>query len=320
MNAALVEAFDRPPRYATFADPIPTEKELLVEVTAAALHVIVRVLANGTHYGSTGVLPFVPGVDGVGRLPDGSRVYFGVTRPPYGTFAERAVTESWMTLPLPDSLDDVTVAAMMNPGMSSWAALTGRAKFVASESVLILGATGISGHLAVQVARRLGAKRVIAVGRNPEALHQAAALGADATISLEQDPAALIEAYRKHLSESKIDVILDYLWGAPAESLLAAVAQKGFAHASHRIRYVQIGSVAGPTVSLPAATLRSSGLELLGSGFGSASLQEIMKAVGEFLQAAAKLPFQVPTKAVSLRDVETLWNSHDKGVRLVFQP
>jgi NADPH:quinone reductase-like Zn-dependent oxidoreductase len=319
MNAAVVEAFDRPPRYISFADPVPAEKELLIEVTAAALHVIVRVLANGTHYGSTGVLPFVPGVDGVGRLPDGSRVYFGVTRPPYGTIAERAVTQSWMTLPLPDELDDVTAAAMMNPGMSSWAALA-RAKFVAGESVLILGATGVAGHLAVQVARRLGAKRVIAAGRNSQALEQAAALGADAIIPFEQEHAALIDAYRKHLSESKIDVILDYLWGAPAESLLASVTQRGLAHESRRIRYVQIGSVAGPTIPLPAATLRSSGLELLGSGFGSASLQEIMKAVGEFIQEAAKSPFQVPTKAVSLRDVETLWNSPDKGVRLVFQP
>ncbi len=218
MNAAVVEAFDRPPRYTTFADPVPSENELLVEVTAAALHPIVRALANGTHYGSTGQLNFVPGVDGVGRLPDGSRVYFGRTNDLYGTFAERSITQSWLTLPLPDSLDDVTAAAMMNPGMSSWAALTARAKFVAGESVLILGATGVAGHLAVQIARRLGATRVIAAGRNPEALQQAAALGADATISLEQDPDALVADFRKHLSESKIDVVLDYLWGAPAES------------------------------------------------------------------------------------------------------
>src|SRR5277367_4611840 len=188
MNAAVVEAFDRPPRYSTFADPVPVENELIVEVTAAALHRIVRALANGSHYSSTGKLPFVPGVDGVGRLPDGSRVYFGRTRDLYGTFAERSVTQSWLTLPLPDSVDDVTAAAMMNPGMSSWAALTARAKFVAGESVLILGATGIAGHLAVQIARRLGATRVIAAGRNTEALREATFLGADATVSLEQEP------------------------------------------------------------------------------------------------------------------------------------
>jgi NADPH:quinone reductase-like Zn-dependent oxidoreductase len=319
MNAAVVEAFDRPPRYKSFADPIPADGEILIEVRAAGLHPIVKARASGAHYSSTGDLPQIPGVDGVGRLLDGSRVYFGVTRPLYGTFAERAITQPWLTLPLPDSIDDVTAAAMMNPGMSSRVALA-RAKFIAGESVLILGATGVAGHLAVQIARRLGAARVIAAGRNPEALQQAAALGADAIIPLEQDRDTLVADFRRHLSESKIDVVLDYLWGPPAESLLAAVAQKGLSHASHRIRYVQIGGIAGPTISLSASVLRSSDLELLGSGFGSASLQEIMKSVGEFIQEAAKSPFQIPTKAVSLRDVEALWNSPHKGARLVFQP
>jgi NADPH:quinone reductase-like Zn-dependent oxidoreductase len=192
--------------------------------------------------------------------------------------------------------------------------------FAAGESVLILGATGVAGHLAVQIARRLGASRVIAAGRNPEALQQAAALGADATISLEQDPDALVADFRHHLSESKIDVVLDYLWGAPAESVLAAISQKGLSHASRRIRFVQIGNSAGPKISLAGATLRSSGLELLGSGFGSASLQEIMKAVGDFIQAADKSGFYVPTKTASLRDVEALWATPEKGSRLVFQP
>jgi len=319
MNAAVVEAFARPPRYTTIADPVPSENEVLVAVTAAALHPIVRALAAGTHYGSTGALNFVPGVDGVGRLPDGRRVYFGRTNDLYGTFAERSISQSWLTLPLTDSVDDVTAAAMMNPGMSSWAALT-RAKFAAGESVLILGATGSAGHLAVQIARRLGASRVVAAGRNAEALAQASTLGADATVSLEQDRDALIADFRHHLSESKIDVVLDYLWGPPAEAVLAAISQKGLAHESRRIRYVQIGNSAAPTISLSAATLRSAGLELLGSGFGSASLQEIMKAVGEFLAVAAKSPFQIQTKVIPLRDIEAAWTAPDKGARLVFQP
>ena len=320
MNAAVVEAFDRPPRYTTFADPVPSDNELLIEVTAAALHPIVRALAAGTHYGSTGALNFIAGVDGVGRLPDGTRVFFGRTQDLYGTFAERSITQSWLTLPLPDTLDDVTVAAMMNPGMSSWAALTARAKFAAGESVLILGATGIAGLLAVQIARRLGASHVIAAGRNPEALARAAALGADSTVELAQDREALIADFRKHLSESKIDVVLDYLWGPPAESLLAAISQKGLSHETRRIRYIQIGNSAGPNISLPAATLRSTALELLGSGFGSASFQEIMKAVGQFLAAAAESPFQIRTKVVPLRDIENAWTALNKGTRLVFTP
>jgi len=319
MNAAVVEAFERPPRHAAFADPVPSENELIVEVTAAALHPIVRALAAGKHYGSTGDLPFVPGVDGVGRLPDGSRVYFGAIHPPFGSFAERSVTQPSMTLRLPDSMDDATAAAIMNPAMSSWAALTMRAKFAPGESVLVLGATGIAGHLAVQIARHLGAARVIAAGRNPEALAQAAAFGADATIALHHDRDVLVSDFRKHLTESKVDVVLDYLWGPPAEAALAAVSQKGLAHESRRIRYVQIGNSAGATISLHAATLRSSGLELLGSGFGSASLQQIMTALGQFVAAATKSSFTIPTRTVPLREVESNWTAPERA-RLVFRP
>jgi NADPH:quinone reductase-like Zn-dependent oxidoreductase len=320
MNAAVVESFDRPPRYTTFADPVPSENELIVEVTAAALHPVVRALAAGTHYGSTGHLPFVPGVDGVGRLSDGSRVYFGATRPPFGSFAERAITQPSTMLRLPDSIDDATAAAIMNPAMSSWVALTVRAKFVPGESVLILGATGSAGRLAVQIARRLGAARVIAAGRNRDALARAAALGADATIALDQARDALVSDFRKHLAESNVEVMLDFLWGPPAEFLLAAISQKGLAHESHRIRYIQIGNSAGPAISLPAATLRSSGLEILGSGFGSASLPQIMNALGEFLAAASKSPFSISTQIVPLREVESAWTAPDKGARLVFKP
>lgn len=320
MNAAVVETFDRPPRYGEFADPVAGDGEVLIRVSAAGLHPIVKRLANGSHYGSSGELPFVPGVDGVGRLEDGSRVYFGATRKPYGTFAERGVTASWMCVPLPEALDDVTAAALANPAMSSWAALTARAKFVSGESVLILGATGVAGQLAVQIARRLGAKRVVAGGRNPKALAKLAALGADAVISLDQERDALVGSFRQALADAKIDVVLDYLWGQPAECLLQAISQKGLGHAASRIRYVQIGGSAGPTISLAAATLRSSGLELLGSGFGSASLEQIMQAVSELFHEAAKTPFESAVKAASLRDVETLWNANEEGTRLVFQP
>jgi len=319
MNAAVVQSFDAPPRYATFADPVAADGEQLVTVTAAGLHPIVKALAKGTHYGSTGELPLIPGVDGVGKLADGTRVFFGVARSPFGTFAERAPAASWMCLPLPAALDDVTAAGIANPAMSSWAALTARAKFVAGESILILGATGVAGRLAVQIAKRLGARRVIAAGRNPRALEALKALGADAVIPLQQDQTSLVAAFRNELINAGVDIVLDYIWGQPAEALLQAIAQKGLRKTAPRIRFIQIGESAGKTISLPAATLRSSGLELLGSGFGSASLDQIRESLAEFFQAAAKLPFQFHTKPASLREVETLWNSGEQGVRLVFQ-
>jgi NADPH2:quinone reductase len=225
-----------------------------------------------------------------------------------------------MCLPLPEAVDDVTAAGIANPAMSSWVALTARAKFVAGESVLVLGATGVAGQLAVQVAKRLGARRVIAAGRNPEALERLKTLGADAVISLDQDQASVVSAFRGEIAEAGVDVVLDYLWGQPAELMLQAISQKGLRKAGTRVRFIQIGESAGKTVSLAAATLRSSGLELLGSGFGSANLEQIREALAEFFQAAAKKPFEFQTKAAPLAEVETLWDSAEAGTRLVFQP
>ena len=319
MKAAVVEAFDRPPRYTEFADPLAGDGEAVVQVTAAGLHQIVRALAGGRHYGSSGVLPFVPGVDGVGRLADGRRVYFGAARPPFGTFAELSITRPWMCVPLPEALDDATAAALANPAMSSRAALM-RARFVAGESVFILGATGVAGRLAVQVARRMGARHVTAAGRNPRALARLGALGADTVISLAQDEAALLDACRAAIAEAKADVVLDYLGGRPAEVLLQAMARTGLSHTAPRVRYVQIGNMAGATIELAAAALRSSGLELLGSGFGSASLEDLIKAVGEVFAEAAVQPFEIAVKALRLAEIGQAWDATEDGSRLVFAP
>lgn len=319
MNAAVVESYDQPPRYATFDDPVAGDGEVLVKVTAAGLHPIVRALARGAHYGSTGKLPLIPGVDGVGRLPDGTRVIFGSSRPPFGSFAELSVSRSAMCTPVPEGLDDATVAAMLNPGMSSWGALQHRAHFLTGESVLILGATGAAGKMAVQIAKRLGARRVVAAGRNAEALEETKRLGADATISLEQDHDALVAALRAEIAGEKTDVVLDYVWGGPAEAVLAAIAQKGLDQKTWRVRYVQIGNMAGPAITLRAEILRSTGLEMVGSGFGSVPMEKIFESLRGILQEAVKRPFEIELKTAPLKDVEKLWDSKEEA-RLVFVP
>jgi NADPH2:quinone reductase len=320
MKAAVVTRFDAPPSYGSFEDPVAGDGELLVQVSAVGFHRIVKALASGSHYGSAGVLPMIPGVDGVGRLEDGTRVYFGKVRDPFGTMAERCVTQRQMCMEIPASLDDATVAAMMNPGMSSWAALEERAQFKAGESVLIVGATGIAGQLAVQIAKRLGARRVAAAGRNEAALKELEQLGADAVISLGQERGAVVSALRAEIKEHQTDVVLDYVWGAPAEMVLEAIGEKGLSRAARRIRYVQVGNSAGPTITLPAATLRSTGLELMGSGFGSVSLERIFASLAEFLKEAAREPFESKAKSVPLSEVESAWNAPDGGERLVFRP
>jgi NADPH:quinone reductase-like Zn-dependent oxidoreductase len=320
MHAAVVSSFGSSPRYASFADPVAGADEVLVQVEAAGLHPVVKVLADGTHYASTGTLPFIPGVDGVGRLEDGSRVYFGVVRSPFGSFAERTVTRRALCLPVPTRLESATAAALANPGMSSWVALQARARFVPGERVLILGATGAAGQLAVQVAKRQGARRVVAAGRNAEALATLQTLGADAVISLKQTREALQSAFRAELLEHGADVVLDYVWGGPAESLLAAIAEKGVSRAAPRIRFVQVGSSAGPSISLAAATLRSSGVELLGSGFGSASMQELFAMLAEFFAGAAEDGFAMKLQVAPLARLEELWGAEESGTRLVFEP
>ena len=178
MKAAIVQGPNQTPVYGDFAEPEPAAGENRIRVSAAALSPLARGRASGAHYSASHSFPFVAGVDGVGRLDDGKRVYFLMPRAPFGAMAEEAVVSSTQFLPLPYGLDDITAAAIANPAMSSCAALMERAKLKAGETVLVNGATGAAGQLAVQIARRLGAAKVIATGRNLKALREAAELGA----------------------------------------------------------------------------------------------------------------------------------------------
>ncbi len=170
MHAAVVTDVTKPPRWLEFADPLPAANEIVVSVRAAALSPLARGRASGTHYSASGADSFVAGVDGVGLTPDGRRVFFAFPRAPFGTMAERAPVALDNCTLVPDGLDDVTAAALGNPGMSSWVALRERAKFERGESVLINGATGSAGRLAVRIARYLGARAIVVTGRNESQL------------------------------------------------------------------------------------------------------------------------------------------------------
>ena len=316
MKAAIVQGPGQTPVYADFLPPAPAEGERFVKVTAASLTQFARGRASGAHYSSSGAYPFVAGVDGVGRLEDGARVYFLAPRPPYGAFAEQTVVTAPQCLPLPDDLDDVTAAAIANPGMSSWAALAERARLAPGETVLVNGATGTAGRLAVQIAKHLGAKKVIATGRNPKTLTSLPALGADATIGLSADDAALEASFRAAFAE-KIDVVLDYLWGRSAELLLSAAEA---APKSAQIRFVQIGAVTGGQISLRADVLRSAPIAIMGSGLGSVPSPRFVAAIRAVLAAAKPAGLQVATRAVPLAEIESAWTQAEDGRRVVFVP
>lgn len=317
MKAAIVRSPGLPPVYGDFPEPVPSPGETRITVTAAAMSHVVKGRASGRHYSSDGRFPFVAGLDGVGRLDDGRRVYFIMPQAPYGSMAERAVVPAAQCLPIPDGLDDVTAAAIANPGMSSWAAYAERARLKPGETVLVNGATGTAGRLAVQIAKHLGAGKVIATGRNAEALRAVAALGADVTIPLGEDPEALETSFRAQFAEG-VDVVIDYLWGPSAERLLAAGAKAGAE--AMPIRFVQVGAVSGPEVTLPGAALRSSAIELMGSGIGSVSLDRFVHCIGELLQPAGPGGFRIAAKPVPLSRVERAWPEDDGARRTVFIP
>jgi NADPH2:quinone reductase len=314
MKAAVVNVLGQPPQYLDFADPVAGENEVLVEVRAAGLHPIVKARASGTHYTSTGEVPIVAGLDAVGVRADGKRVYFGNPRRPWGTMAERCAAPAALCIPLPDGVDDLQAAAIANPGMSAWLSLKDRGELAAGETVLILGATGVAGQLAIQAARNLGAKRIIAAGRNVGALE---GRNVDAVIALGEPEDAVREAMTAEAAQG-IDVVIDYLWGRPTELLIEAMA-KGFSETSTRTtRLVEVGSSAGPTITLPGAALRSIDLKLLGSGFGSVPVAKILSAIPELFEMAAAGALHVDVEAAPLADVEAAWGRTEKGRRIVF--
>jgi NADPH:quinone reductase-like Zn-dependent oxidoreductase len=302
MRAAVVTEFGSAPRFEDFPVPVPDEGELLVDVLAAGLHPRVRSQADGSHYTSTGELPVVPGIDGVGRGPDGLLRYFVLPDTTMGSMAERTVIDIRRSVVLPPSSDPVAIAAAMNPAMASWIALRRRVTFQAGQNVLVLGATGNAGGMAVQVARHLGADRIVAAARSTERL---AGLGADATVLLaDLDNAA-----------ADVDVVLDFLWGAPTEAAMTAVVT-GRADRSRPLTWIEIGSVAGPTAAIPSAALRAARLQLVGSGQGSVSSRDILAELPALAAEITRGTFSVDADAVPLADVEKAWT--ETGRRIVF--
>ena len=313
MKAAVVWEFGKAPVYSDFEEPVPLDAEVCIRVTASALTNFTKVRAAGKHFSFAARPPFVVGIDGVGRLQSGRRVYFLFPRAPFGGMAERTVVNASHCIHVPESMDDITLAAIADPGMAAWAALEKRAKLRAGDTVLVNGATGSAGRMAVQIAKHLGAKRVIATGRNRGVLDTLLSLGADEVIWQDQDGKAVDDALRMQFSQG-IDIVLDYLWGASAEQILAAAsAGKG----TKPIRFVQIGTTSAPDIRLPGAVLRSSGIQLMGSGIGNIAFEEIILIISRLMQAASEIGFAIATREFPMSRIEEAWYTDGATPRIV---
>jgi NADPH:quinone reductase-like Zn-dependent oxidoreductase len=319
MKAAVLHGLGKAPRCEEFAEPEAGKDEAVVRVRAASLKAIDKQLASGSHYASPRELPVVCGTDGVGELEDGTRIFFGGPRRPYGAMAQRTVAPRAFCFPVPPGISDDTAAALPNPGVSAWLSLTHRAKLAPGEAVLILGATGVTGQLAVQIAKRLGAKRVIAAGRNARVLGRLRDLGADATIQLDQPGDSLKEAFAREAGDAGLDVIIDYVWGRPTETLLAAITKSEFAAVTKETRLVQVGESAGPTIALPAAVLRSTPLTILGTA-GIPPREVLVDAMQQVMARAALGELRIETERVPLAEIEGAWHRQESGRRIVVIP
>ncbi|MDG6105833.1 zinc-binding alcohol dehydrogenase family protein [Dactylosporangium aurantiacum] len=309
MHAAVITAFDAPPSYREHPEPVAAgEHDLVVDVLAAGLHHLTRAKANGSHYSSTGALPLVPGADAVVRDAQGRLRYAALDDTPFGTFADRTVIDERRSVVLPDEVDPVRIAAAMNPAMSSWVALRRRIDFRPGGRVLILGATGNAGRMAVQIAKLLGAAHVTAAGRDPARLAALPALGADQTVTFDQIERA-----------ADADVVIDYVWGEPSAGamipLLTARTDRGAP-----LTWIQIGSLAGRTAPIPSAALRAARLQLVGSGIGSVPARHFLEELPALAAAVTRGEIDVRARAVPLAEVSHAWTTAATDERIVFVP
>jgi NADPH:quinone reductase-like Zn-dependent oxidoreductase len=316
MKAAVVTAVGASPIFGEFKKPSPTPGAELITVSASALSQFSKSRSSGVHYSAESRFPAVAGVDGVGRTESGRRVYFVLPEAPFGSLAEKSLVRAKQCIDLPDSLDDVTAAAIANPGMSAWAALVERATLKSGETVLINGATGSAGRLAVQISRYLGVGKVIATGRNKDELQELLSLGADVVIPFTlgtQHPLGA-KRYEHALKEnfaSGIDVVVDYLWGESAKTVIAAIAKA--VEDATPVRFIHVGGASHEEeIVLPGAALRSSAIQLMGSGVKSIPFPKLLDAIKNVFQYVGPAKLQIATRTIPLSEIEEGWQAPGK--------
>jgi NADPH2:quinone reductase len=323
MKAAVIHAFGDVPHYEEFPDPTLDTDDTLIQVQAVVLENFDKMTAAGKHYASNHLFPAFPAVvghSGVGRLADGTLVSFGGVKPPYGTMAEKAVVPQQYAMyisPVPGGVAAAVAAALPASALTSILPLKYGARLQSGETVLINGATGVSGKVALQIAKLLGAGRIVGTGRDEAGLRSIMHLGADVAIDLKQPDENITEAFLQEAGKG-YDIVLDFLWGHPTELLLKTLVPKAAGFATHRTRFIQIGEAAGSTLSLAAETLRTSGVEMTGAGNISPEVvPEALKQVWQWIQ---EHQVQIDIEEVPLKDIAEAWQRTTEGKRIVIIP
>lgn len=320
MKAAVVFEKGNAPQYADFPEPeVIQNNEILVSVKAASIKNLDKARASGKHYSTENEVhqPTIVGSDGVGLLEDGKKVYFFSKK---GTVAEKAVADKKMMVNIPEQLDFSTAAALPNAVMGSAMALKFKAGIQPGNVVLVNGATGITGRIAVQIAKIYGAKKIIVTGRNEKSLQALLELGADEAVSLHLNDEDFKSKIKEIHNETPIDIVLDYIWGHSVEMILSAF--KGDGTFSHKTKLITIGGMSGDNIQLSSQILRATDIQISGSGLGSWTKEEstllFSEIIPEMFQAAVDGKIKIETEDVDIKNIESAWNAEiQTGKRLV---
>jgi NADPH:quinone reductase len=295
---------------------VPEPEEDVLEVIAAPLNPVDLAVSRGLYFGGHPELPYVPGCEAVGRAADGRVVWIfggGLGLARNGAMAERATIGEAVTVELPPNADPALAGALGIAGLAGWLPLAWRAPLRGGETVLVLGATGTVGIVAVQAAKLLGAARVVAVGRRTEGLERATRLGADATVQL-GDEDDLVAALKDAFDGEGPSYVFDALWGAPAAAAVEAAAP--------RATIVNLGQSASPTAELSSGAVRGKNLNIFGhTNFGvpPADLAEqYVRLVGH----ATAGDIRLEVDRVPLDAVDDAWRrqAEGAGAKLVLVP
>ena len=303
MRAAQILELGGVPRVADVPDPEPGEREL-VDVLAVALNPLDLAVAAGRFYGGHPPFPYVPGCEAVARTQAGQRVYafgdgLGVARD--GTLGERATIAVERLVPIESDVDDATAVALGIAGIVGWSAIE-RGRVGRGDRVLVLGASGTSGLIAIQHAKQRGADRIVAAGRDLTQLERARELGADETVTLSGD-------LRAACGGDGPTVVIDPLWGEPVAAAVEAAAP--------RARIVHFGQSAGPEATFTSGTVRGKELELLGLSNFARTNEELRTLHGELLAAAEAGDLQVDFETFSLDEANDAWRRQGAGAKTV---
>jgi NADPH:quinone reductase-like Zn-dependent oxidoreductase len=314
IHAAVVETFGEPPRYTTIPAPQAGEGMELVEVLAVGIHPATRGIAAGTHYTNAAEPPIIAGIDAVVRRADGSLAL--AMAPGTGTLAEQIVVDPAELIPVPPHADPAVLAATMNPALSSWVALQARVGFRAGQALLVIGATGNAGSMAVRIGKALGAGRVIAAGRNRERLEHLLGEGADEIIPISPDAEETARAFATVAAD--VDAVLDYVWGPGTERAMEAIDQARADHVQ-LLDWVQVGGMGGMEITLGGHLFRHNALRISGSGFGSVPMERA--ELPRLAELISRGEIALTPRTVPLSEVTAAWGHEDaRGERTVILP